>query len=351
MYTTPDPNRVLLLDISKWQDAPNNDILPDFQKMINKGVSGIIIKCGEGNVLDRSFRQYVNILKTLNLPYGFYWYYNNKYDPSLQAKTFISAVEKFGFPPLGIWADLEDRNSGTFIGWKSWYNFLHDLEFKYPNGMIGIYTGYYYFTEYTKSVGISSASLNWFGKFPLWIATYGGEPKIPAPWSEYTIWQFTDFLDGKSYGVESNELDGNYFNGDYDKFLDFFGIDETIDIPTEEPVSEYEVTVVWDLGASTKTAPNTGGLNYYTWKKGDKFYASALVADNLDPSNTQKLWAKISRGEHTGKYVAVKYPSSSGNPVRGTYTMIGTDSPPTVTLTHTIEVYSDGSIKVDGQSI
>lgn len=113
---------------------------------------------------------------------------------------------------------------------------------------------------------------------------------------------------------------------------------------------EYEVTVVWDLGCSTKIAPNPGGINYKTWKNGEKFYASEIIRDNLDPNNADKLWAKISRGEYTGKYVAVRYPSSKPTPIRCMYEPLGTEPPVgEVTLTHTIEVYSDGSIKIDGQ--
>ncbi len=114
---------------------------------------------------------------------------------------------------------------------------------------------------------------------------------------------------------------------------------------------EYEVTVIWPLGCSTKSNPNTGGSNHFTWVTGNKFYASELVKDSTDPNNPDKLWAKLSRGAHIGKYVAVRYPSSSGNPVRATYETIGQENPPTeVVLKHTIEVYSDGSIKIDGQS-
>jgi hypothetical protein len=112
---------------------------------------------------------------------------------------------------------------------------------------------------------------------------------------------------------------------------------------------EYKCTVSWPLGCSTKLNPNTGGTNYYTWNTGSEFYASDIIRDTTDPNNPDKLWAKISRGLHAGKYVAIRYPSSSGNPVRASYTLIEPEIPPTgVVLTHTIEVYSDGSIKIDG---
>ena len=124
VYIPADPSKVLIVDLSKWQDDPTNSILPDFQKMISRGVSGVIIKCGEGSVWDRAFEQYVSILKSLNIPYGMYWYYNNYYKPSVQAKVFQQAVENFGYPPLGLWGDFEDKKPGQYGGWRNWYNFL-----------------------------------------------------------------------------------------------------------------------------------------------------------------------------------------------------------------------------------
>ncbi|MFN8381390.1 MAG: hypothetical protein U0V02_05590 [Anaerolineales bacterium] len=51
----------------------------------------------------------------------------------------------------------------------------------------------------------------------LWIANYGtNTPLVPKPWTadEWTLWQFTDNGDGPLYGVESGNIDLNYFNGD-----------------------------------------------------------------------------------------------------------------------------------------
>lgn len=90
---------------------------------------------------------------------------------------------------------------------------------------------------------------------------------------------------------------------------------------------KYEVTVVWANGASVKNAPNTGGSALYVFRPGDKFEASEIVRDNLDPNNGDKLWAKISVGQYIGKFVAVRYPSLSGNPVRCTWVEIPDGDP------------------------
>jgi len=51
---TPDPSRVLLIDISKWQDDPNTPSGVDFAKMKSRNVSGVIMKVGQGLYVDRS---------------------------------------------------------------------------------------------------------------------------------------------------------------------------------------------------------------------------------------------------------------------------------------------------------
>lgn len=110
---------------------------------------------------------------------------------------------------------------------------------------------------------------------------------------------------------------------------------------------EYLCTVVWSNGASTKLAPSTDGGNLHTWNYGDTFYASDIIRDVIDPNNPLKLWAKISQGEFIGKYVAVSYPTADpANYIRCTYEQVGVI--PGVTLTHTIDVYSDGSLVIDG---
>lgn len=117
---------------------------------------------------------------------------------------------------------------------------------------------------------------------------------------------------------------------------------------------EWLAKVLWDAGASVRNNPNTSGTPLDTLVKGSEFRIDAVVPDSVSPS-TQKLWGRISSNnvKYVGKYVALLYPSSGGNFVRCEWNLISDvpEPPPSgeVVLTHTIEVYSDGSIKIDGQ--
>lgn len=90
----------------------------------------------------------------------------------------------------------------------------------------------------------------------------------------------------------------------------------------------FNVKIVWANGASVKNNPNVGGSALVVLTPGATFVASEIVPDNTDPNNADKRWAKIEGGAWNGKYVAVRYPSSSGNPVRATWEAIGEEPVP-----------------------
>lgn len=226
----PDPTKVLLIDTSKWQNDPTTPKGIDFEIMKASGCQGVIMKVGQGGFIDRDWKANLENAKKAGLPVGGYWYYDNKFTPKSQAKKFLEETQET--LELGLWLDLEDRSQGQYRGWKRWYDFLEEVKSARPNAKIGIYTGYYYWTEYTQGSGIPPASLKYFEQYPLWIASYNPAPKIPKPWENHTIWQFTDLLDGKFYGVESKELDGNYFNGTKEDYEKLFGISSA---PVENP--------------------------------------------------------------------------------------------------------------------
>jgi len=110
----------------------------------------------------------------------------------------------------------------------------------------------------------------------------------------------------------------------------------------------FEVTITWANGASVKNNPNVGGNALHVFPVGATFEASELVPDNTDPTNISKRWAKISGGIWNGKFVAVSYPSSSGNLLRATWEAVGEEVPPPSALKVIGAVWtpklSDGSL-------
>src|SRR5690606_7303872 len=159
------------------------------------------------------------------------------------AEKWISMFEGSGFGELPLFGDFEDNYNGPYKGWKNWYTFLERVKELAPGKEIGVYTGYYYWRENTEAVGIPTASLNYFKQYPLWVANYGvTNTLVPKPWNTWTFWQFTDNGDGTIYGVESLNIDLNYFNGDINAFRGRFGLSDT-PIPDPVPSKFLRVTV------------------------------------------------------------------------------------------------------------
>ena len=70
------------------------------------------------------------------------------------------------------------------------------------------------------------------------------QPLVPRPWTtnEWLFWQFTASGDGPAYGVESLEIDLNYFNGDAQGFAQRFGVPVPPDPTPPDPIgTRYRV--------------------------------------------------------------------------------------------------------------
>lgn len=258
-------NYITGADVSFWQDDPTTSMGIDFQIMA-KTLSFVNIRAGQGSWVDRAFATSWKNAKLAGLPRGSYWFYDSRYAPRQQARKWIEALGG-DIGELPLWCDFEDTYFGAFHGWRHWFDFMDELMKFVPRHKVGVYTGYYYFKENTLDVGIPRASLEWFADFPLWIAWYNkSQPLIPQPWKSWTLWQYTDDGDGTSLGVESREIDLNYFSGTLPEFQKFFGIDggtieEKPEIEIGEPMtSNYIFKRTDGNGAALRTAPNALGV-------------------------------------------------------------------------------------------
>lgn len=232
-------------DVSFYQDDPQTPQGINFIKMRQAGAGYIIIRAGQNLWGDRDFKANWRESKAAGMPRGSYWFYDSRADPKKQAELWVSQFDG-DFGELPLWCDFEDNYGGSFKGWKNWYNFMERLKALVPDKELGVYTAYYYWLE--NMAGVPTASVNYFKQYPLWIANYGTTtPLVPKPWTadEWTLWQFTDNGDGALYGVESGNIDLNYFNGDLAALKARFNLSDTpIPDPDPTPVSKrFRVTV------------------------------------------------------------------------------------------------------------
>ncbi|HET9589985.1 MAG TPA: SH3 domain-containing protein, partial [Anaerolineales bacterium] len=167
---------------------------------------------------------------------------DSRADPRQQAELWVNLLDG-DLGELPLFADLEEAYGGTFTGWRHWKTFLERLRALVGNKEIGIYTAYFYWRS---NAPINQPNeLEYFHRFPLWIANYGvAEPLVPQPWAsdEWLFWQFTASGDGPFYGVESLEIDLNYFNGDAQAFARRFNVPVPQDpIPPDPAGNRYRV--------------------------------------------------------------------------------------------------------------
>jgi len=226
-------------DVSFYQDDPGTPNGIDFTRM-NHVADFVIIRAGQNLWIDPDFKENWRNAKTAGLPRGSYWFYDSRADPIQQAKLWADLM-KDDMGELPLFADLEEAYKGEFAGWGNWKKFLDHLTTLVGQKEIGIYTAYYYWSE---NAPVQAGQLEYFHRYPLWIANYGVEkPLVPKPWSsdEWIFWQFTAMGDGILYGVESAEIDLNYFNGDAQAFAQRFNVPVPEDPTPPEPTGKKYV--------------------------------------------------------------------------------------------------------------
>lgn len=232
-------------DVSFYQDAPGTPQGINFVRM-NQASDFVIIRAGQHLGLDSDFKVNWRDAKAAGLPRGSYWFYDSRADPRQQADLWFNAFEG-DLGELPLFADLEEAYNGPYTGWAYWKQFLDRIKSLVGRKEVGIYTAFYYWQNNAPNPTTQAAELEYFHRYPLWIANYGvSEPMVPRPWSanEWLFWQYTASGDGLYYGVESLEIDLNYFNGDAQAFANRFNVPVPTDpIPPEDPRGQrYRVT-------------------------------------------------------------------------------------------------------------
>lgn len=334
--------QVRIADVSYYQAEI------DFRQM-RQGLDGVMIRAGQRNWVDRRFSENWMKAREAGLPRGSYWLYDSREDPKKQAALWWSLLE--GDPgELPHAADFEENYSGPYGLPSHFRTFLQEFQrlSGLPDDKILIYTGYFWWMQ---RIGNDS----FFRRFGLWLAWYAAMSavRVPAPWIETDLifWQFTSSAPGALYGVSSLEIDLSWYSSDMAAFSKRFNLGASA--PSGGTMTKY---YKWTANAANiRTGP---GSSYAS--KGFLIGGDVIQVDDAKVGS----WFPFKIAQHSdGKVVTL----TGGTPLdglHGTYwvsdgymTEVSSlpkpptpETPPptpTVTLTHTIRVYSDGSIQVD----
>ncbi len=249
-------------DVSFYQDDPGTPEGIDFVKM-RQNAEFVIIRAGQNLWPDSDFAYNWGAARDAGLPRGSYWFYDSRAEPKRQAELWVQQLGN-DLGELPLFADFEESYGGPYKGWQTWYDFLERLKALVGGKEICIYTAYYYWTDNAPNATTQPDNLDYFHQYPLWVANYGAsKPRVPKPWGEeeWLFWQYTESGNGTQYGVESNAIDLNYFNGDLDTFRQRFGL--------QTPEEEIEVGKKYHIELGIREGPGTSFDAIGTLKHGD----------------------------------------------------------------------------------
>lgn len=192
-------SRVIGIDTSYWSGAV------DWQKAKSASAAFMYTKASQLSV-DTTFSTNWKNAKGI-LPRGAYHYLDWHESELTQAKRFTDALggDWGELPPC---LDLEQSPalfglSAALVQGKVW-NWLQAVE-KTTGRAPMIYSGYYYWLQWM------TGNIGW-AKYPFWLAWYASENiiKVPAPWTHWSMWQYTGNGPGKQYGTQGLSLDMSY---------------------------------------------------------------------------------------------------------------------------------------------
>ena len=335
-------------DVSFYQGTINWDVM-------SSKTDAVIIRAGQGSRVDARFQRNWSEAKRLSMKRGTYWFYDDRNSPGAQAQSVADLLQG-DLPEMEVWCDWEKSYDGQFSGLKNVVAFMQAVETKLPSVRVGMYTGYYWFRENSNAV-TNASQYAYLKDKPLWLAYYAdaSQVQVPPPWTTLLLWQFGTPAIGPEYGVESAEIDMNYFNGTQADFYERYkappnGGGEPMDHyykATPNVSGEYRTiraqatpnikgTRVGQINANHFAKCRVDDVRVYTTDVTDGSYAAKagdrwLHVFEANGAPIEGWVAEI----HLGKrYLNVEEIGASNA---------------AVTLKHTIEVFSDGSIRIDGK--
>lgn len=304
----------------------------DFIKMATLA-QGVIIRAGQRNWVDIKFVENWASSKEASLPRGTYWFYDSREHPANQAALWWGLV-KDDTAELVYVADFEESYRGPYASVNHLREFINEFQrlSNLPDNKIAIYTGYYWWNS---RVGNDA----FFKRFWLWLAWYGAQEnvRIPLPWSESQLlfWQYTASGNGEAYGVSSKEIDLNWYCCSMKVYQEQFNI-KGDNMQIIKGIALAQV--------NRRKQPSTADGTLFEPPR------YLMPGDQIEASENSNQWLHLSK--INGAVVTETEWSSAGTSeqyISWAWVESEPDPPPTITLTHTIEVYSDGSIRIDGE--
>jgi lysozyme len=169
------------IDVSHYQGAV------DWFAVEQGGLAFAFAKATEGTTgVDDEFARNWGAIREAGLFRGAYHFGRPGSDPDAQAVHFASVVGALGFRDMPPVLDLEEadgHDADHVIDWA--HAFADRAEALFQRRLL-LYTGGFWRSQ------LGNRTDPFFAARPLWLAAYGKNPVIPAPWKAWTFWQYSD---------------------------------------------------------------------------------------------------------------------------------------------------------------
>jgi lysozyme len=171
---------------------------PDFAQMKNEGIVAVIHEATYPRFeRDSYYGTRQNAATRAGLLWGAY-HFGDATDPIRQAEHFLSMVEsQWRGPtlhPNGILLVLDFEKNGHYPGGTmrvdqavTFVERIHQRTGRYP----GLYCSEYRLRQVLFGPKVTATQRRVLSNCWLWIANYHFEPRNTAPWSHWTMWQYT----------------------------------------------------------------------------------------------------------------------------------------------------------------
>lgn len=209
-------------DISFYNDKDDTTQATDFKKMRKAGAEFVIIRYNQGIYTDSDLEyNYKESLNAELIPGSYHLYdYRKPVEPQIEKTLELLRI----YPPvIQPWLDVEyvkmwDVAFPVKKALKDVQAFLQILETTRKR------LPYFYSNPdtilYHLKITAASDLTNWILRYPLAVAHYYVNKPLITPWNQWAFWQYTNKGHGPSYGVESAQLDLDYFSGTREELLD-----------------------------------------------------------------------------------------------------------------------------------
>lgn len=200
-------------------DISHFNTVSSFATVKAAGIQGVVHKATQGTgYTDPTYATQKPQALAAGLRWGAY-HFGTGGDGAAQAKYFLNVVGGGQpIPPSTLLAlDFESNPSGTSMTVqqaRDFVTFVHQQTGRWP----GFYSG----ATIREALGDTKDPV--LGNCWLWVAQYADAPQVQASWQSWTLWQYTDGVNGpQPHTVNGvSQCDRDTFNGDQAAFNAFW---------------------------------------------------------------------------------------------------------------------------------